>query len=179
MNEPQISDESVKDKTGKDWDAWFKYLDAKGAENKSHKEIVSILNEGVEIDPWWQQMVTVTYEQARGLRKLHGRPDGFQISKSRTISADTAEVFDAWTDEQKRKNWIENPEFEIRKATPEKSLRITWIDNESSLDVYFYQKDAKTQVSLNHNKLPDEESAAKMKSYWGEQLKRLKEFLEE
>ena len=33
----------------------------------NHKQIVALLYAKHNVGPWWQQMVTVTYEQARGL----------------------------------------------------------------------------------------------------------------
>ena len=40
-------------------------------------------------------MVTVGYEQARGLRKKHQRPEGFQVSASRTVAVPIAVAFAA------------------------------------------------------------------------------------
>ena len=34
----------------------------------SHQEIVRYLSTKHDVGPWWQQMVTVTYEHASGLR---------------------------------------------------------------------------------------------------------------
>ena len=82
-----ISDEAVIKATGKSWHAWFNQIDLQDGIRKSHQEIVALLKEESEIDPWWQQMITVEYEKARGLRKQHEMPDGFQISKSKTIAA--------------------------------------------------------------------------------------------
>lgn len=73
-----MSDKAVKTKTGKDWRQWFSILDKAGARKMSHKEIAEYLyrRRGVP-DCWWSQMVTVTYEQSRGLREKHQRADGY------------------------------------------------------------------------------------------------------
>ena len=71
---PRMSDEAVKAKTGKNWKEWFAILDRSGANKMGHQEIVKCLNTKHDIGPWWQQMVTVTYEQARGLREKHQKP---------------------------------------------------------------------------------------------------------
>jgi len=170
-----ISDEAVINATGKSWEGWFSYIDANDGKDKTHKEIVAIIKDSGHIDPWWQQMVTVEYEKSRGLRKKHERPDGFQISKNKTIKADAAALFEAWVDPKKRKQWLDDPGFTIRKATEPKTIRITWVDGQSDVNVSFYAKDEKTQVSINHGKLPDEKSAAMMKDYWMRQLQRLAE----
>jgi hypothetical protein len=38
--------------------------------------------------------------------------------------------------------------------------------------------ESKSQVSLQHSKLPDAGAAARMKTFWGTALERLKAFLE-
>jgi hypothetical protein len=90
---PSMSDEAVKAKTGKNWNEWFTILDKAGAKEMSHQEIVKFLNSKHEVGPWWQQTVTVTYEQARGLREKHEKPGGYQISVSRTRSSSSIVSF--------------------------------------------------------------------------------------
>jgi hypothetical protein len=66
----------------------------------------------------------------------------------------------------------------IRKATPEKSMRITWSDGKTRVSVNFYAKgEAKSQVALEHEKLPDAKAVAKMKTSWAAALERLQELL--
>ena len=72
-----ISDDAVKAKTGKIWREWFSLLDKAGARTLDHKGIVAILSEQYSVGPWWQQMVTVEYERARGLREKHETAAGF------------------------------------------------------------------------------------------------------
>ncbi len=175
---PRMSDDAVKAKTGRTWPEWFKQLDAAGAKKMSHQEIVALLNKKHGVGPWWQQMVAVTYEQARGLRAKHEKPAGFEISISRTINAPVSKAFKAWTDEKVRQQWLP-ASLTIRKATANKSLRITWDDGQTSLSVGFLAKGAgKSQVVAQHSKIPDAKSAAKMKQFWSQALDRLKERLE-
>ena len=168
-----IRDEAVFQATGKSWEEWFRFLDKKAGKEKTHKEPVAIINNSCDLDPWWQQTVTVEYELACGLRKKHERPDGFQISKSKTIAMDSKLIFNAWIDEKIRRTWLDDPSFTIRKATEPKTIRITWVDGTSDVNVSFYPKNNKTQVSIIHGKLPDEKSAAEMKTYWSRQLEQL------
>src|SRR5688500_12434104 len=92
---PRMSDEAVKARTGKKWDQWFAILDKAGAKEMSHKDIVKFLNSKHDVGPWWQQMVTVSYEQARGLRDKHEKPGGYQISVSRTVHSSLANLYKA------------------------------------------------------------------------------------
>jgi len=181
--EPRMSDDAVKAKTGKAWAEWFKILDKAGARKMGHQEIVALLSQEHGVGPWWQQMVTVTYEQARGLRAKHQKPGGFQISVSRTLAASVSKVFKAWQDENTRKLWLLVPAtgspLTIRKATTNKSMRITWTDGKTSVEVLFSPKGTgKSQVVVQHSKLPDAKAAAHMKTYWAGALDRLKELVE-
>ncbi|HZI85193.1 MAG TPA: DUF4287 domain-containing protein [Pyrinomonadaceae bacterium] len=176
---PRMSDDAVQAKTGKNWSQWFAILDKAGAQDMSHQEIVKLLNSKYDVGPWWQQMVTVTYEQARGLRQKHEKPGGYEISVSRTVNAPLASVYKKVANEKSRSLWLTEDEVTIKKSTPNKSMRMTWKDGKTSLQVSFLGKgDGKSQVVVQHSKLPDARAAAKMKSYWGKALDRLREVVE-
>lgn len=175
---PRMSDEAVKAKTGKTWKDWFSVLDKAGARKMTHQEIVKFLNSQHDVGPWWQQMVTVTYEQQRGLRGKHEKPDGYQISVSRTLEVSLPTLYEAFKNEKKRRTWLGEKELKIRKATADKSLRVNWVDGKTSLEINFYDKSkSRSQVVVQHSKLPDGKAAVRMKSYWSKALDRLRETL--
>ncbi len=170
-----MSDAAVQAKTGKDWKQWFAVLDKAGARKMSHQEIVKYLREHEGVGPWWQQMVTVTYEQARGLRDVHQKPAGYEVSVSRTINAPVAKLFRAFTVAKTRDSWLQEAGMTIRGSMPNKSVRITWSDQKSSVVVSFVSKgDNKTQVVAQHSKLPNAKASQKMKTFWGDALDRLR-----
>jgi hypothetical protein len=175
-----MSDDAVKAKTGKTWNGWFKILDKAGADKMPHKEIAEHLHDSFGIPGWWSQMVTVEYEQARGLREKHQRASGlYDISVSRTLAVPVGTLFDAWHNEVKRNRWLPKTPITIRKATKDKSMRIAWKDGKTSLEVNFYGKGAgKSQVVVQHSKLPDAKAAVKMKAYWSKALDGLRVLLE-
>ncbi len=176
---PKMSDEAVQAKTGKTWKEWFSILDKAGAKKMSHQEIVKYLHTNEGVGPWWQQMVTVTYEQARGLRELHQKPAGFEISVSRTVNVPIAKLYKSFANEKDRTAWLGEDGVVIRKATPNKTMRVSWNDGKTSLSVYFAAKDdKKSQVVVQHSKLKDAKAAAKMKAYWAKALDRLTEQLD-
>jgi Domain of unknown function (DUF4287) len=175
---PLMSDEAVKAKTGKKWDQWFAILDKAGAKEMSHQEIVKILSSKYDVGSWWRQMVTATYEHARGLRDAHEKPTGYQISVSRTVNVPLASLYKAVANEKSRGLWLAEDGLVVKKATANKSLRVTWKDGKTSLEIDFYSKGAaKSQVVVQHSKLPDAKAAAKMKIFWGAALDRLREDL--
>ena len=176
---PRMGDEAVKAKTGKTWKQWFTILDKAGGKKLSHQEIVKYLHDEHGVGPWWRQMVTVTYEQSRGLRKQHQRPDGFQISVSRTVNVSLARLYKAFSTEKTRHEWLPEDGLAVRTATTNKSIRGAWNEVKTSLEISFIPKgDDKSQVVVTHSKLPNARASATMKAFWGKALDRLRASLE-
>jgi uncharacterized protein YndB with AHSA1/START domain len=176
---PRMSDEAVKAKTGKTWQQWFTILDKAGGKKMTHQEIVKYLSTDHGVGSWWQQMVTVTYEQQRGRRAQYEKPDGYQISVSRTVAAPVATLYEAFGNSKKRAQWLQEEGLVERKATANKSMRVTWNDRKTSLEISFLPKgEDKSQVVVQHSKLPNSSAATKMKKYWGEALDRLRAMLQ-
>jgi len=173
-----ISDAAVESKTGKTWAEWFKVLDKATAYEMPHKDIAIYLSEKHQVPDWWCQMVTVGYEQARGLRQKHERPEGYQVSVSKTMAVPVATLYAAWTDEAVRTRWLKRKALAIRGATPEKSIRITWT-GKSNVEIRVYARGpARSQVTVQHSKLPNADEGEKMKAYWASALDRLKHEVE-
>ncbi len=173
----KIGNEALKEKTGKTWGEWFEVLDKAGAKERTHQEIVSLLMQH-GVGQWYGQMMTVGYEQERGLRVPHQKADGFEISVSKTVNAAVGVAFMLFEDPKMRKRWMNNPAFEIRKSTSNKRMLINWPDG-TNVVVDFYSKGSnKTQVVVQQAKIPSAKAAEKQKTYWGEQLEALKSAVE-
>lgn len=176
---PPISSAAVKVKTGRGWNEWLAILDRANAAKVGHKATAELLTRKYGVPGWWCQMVTVGYEQARGLRAKHQKPEGFEIGASRVIGADVKSVFKAWLEPRSRARWLPKTAITVHKATPHKTMRVTWIDGSKTISVAFYPKGArKTQVALQHGKLASAAQAKKMKAFWGDRLDALKRLLE-
>jgi len=176
---PQIGDDAVRRRTGKNWDEWFVLLDRAGGKTMDHKQIVAYIGTHFDLSGWWRQMVTVAYEQARGLRDVHEKPAGYEIGRSKTIGVPVATAYEAWSNLRSRRRWLQDPELTIRKSTPNRSMRITWGDGKTHVNVMFYSKDAdRCQVAVQHGKLSSAAAAEKKKTYWTHNLARLKKALE-
>jgi uncharacterized protein YndB with AHSA1/START domain len=174
-----ISSQAVAAKTGKTWEQWITLLDKAGAKKMTHKEIVAYLHTQHGVGDWWQQMVTVGYEQARGRRAKHQTPTGYEASVSKTLAVPLSTLYRAWADEAIRVRWLKRKSLAVRRATPNKSVRLTWAGGQSNVDVQFYARgDAKSQVTVQHNTLASADDVAKMKGFWGKALEKLKELLE-
>jgi len=170
---PEMSNDAVRAKTGKDWAGWLAILDAAGAKDWSHKEIVAHLKETTDLSGWWQQSVTVGYERLRGKRKAHETTQGFSANKSKTIDAPIESVFAFWVDGRKRKLWLDiKPIYSTKNEN--KGLRFAWPKTQERISVGFTAKaHDRTTVTIQHNKLPNEKAVAKTKAYWSERLDAL------
>jgi len=58
----KISDEKVKEKTGKSWKQWFRILDALDVKTNGHRFPSMTLFHKHRLSPWWSQAVTIRYE---------------------------------------------------------------------------------------------------------------------
>jgi uncharacterized protein YndB with AHSA1/START domain len=174
-----VGTDAVARATGKAWDQWLAILDRAGAAAMPHKAIAALLAGKFGVPGWWSQMVTVGYEQARGLRKPHEKADGFAASASRTVAAGLDRLYGAWADPKLRALWLGDAPFQVRRATDGKSLRITWTAGPSNVDVYFSPAPGgKSRVQVEHGRLPDARARAAQKDYWAGALERLKAMLE-
>jgi hypothetical protein len=168
-----IGDQAVLAKTGKTWQQWIDTIDKAGGRDMTHQEIAAMLSGKFGVPPWWTQMVTVGYEQAIGKRVRLQKSDGFAANASKTVNLPADAAFKAFNDARTRAAWMRD-EFTVRRATAPKSLRITWKDGKSNVDVNIYAKGEKrSQVTVQHGKLTSARSADQMKKYWREALTRL------
>jgi hypothetical protein len=173
-----MSDATIKAKTGCSWERWVKALDHHGAKEMSHRDIAALVNQKYKINGWWSQSVTVGYERIKGLRARGQRRDGtYEANKSRTFDVPVAKLFDAWTDANVRRRWLDGDNVKVRTATAPKSIRLGWSDG-SIIAVGFMPKGkSRSSVALSHTKLPDKATADRLKTFWSDQLEALGEVL--
>jgi len=174
-----VGSDAVARATGKAWDQWLAILDKAGAAGMPHRDIAGMLAGKFGVPPWWSQMVTVGYEQARGLREAHQKADGYSANASRTVQAGMERLYGAWADPKLRALWLGNAPVTVRRSTDGKSMRITWGVGDSRVDVNFHPATAgKSRVQVQHAKLADAGDALEKKTFWGAALGRLKAMLE-
>ncbi len=171
------SSEAVEKATGKPWDEWMRLLDEAGGRSMDHRQLVAHLSQHEGVSFWWQQQVAVAYEKSRRLRQTHEMPDGYQISRSRTLVAPVERVFEAWADEATRRRWLPELALQPRTSRLNKTARFA-LDDGTNIEVRLTEKGAaKTAVTVQHNKIPDAEASERWKVFWGEVLGRLGEVI--
>ncbi|MBX3361569.1 MAG: hypothetical protein KF912_05235 [Phycisphaeraceae bacterium] len=187
-----VSDEAVLRKTGHGWEHWMAVLDAFDVKRHGHKAAAEHLHAEHGVDEWWSQMVTVGYEQKRGLRQLRQKADGFSASASRTIGAGISRVLDAFEDKAQAARWlpegvvvhkVTRPPMKDGRPTKPGSARMTWSDRTKTLSAWISEKSAKdgavkTVVQVQHDKLPDAQTCDQMRAMWSERMDVLRGTLE-
>lgn len=168
-----MSDAAVKARTGCTWEKWVYVLDKARAVEKTHPEIVALVRK-YKVGPWWGQMVAVGYERIRGLRARGQRRNGsFEINKSKTVGRPLTAVYQAFARKRLRDQWLTGASFEVRSTRPRKAFRMNWADG-SSVEVLFVSKGrAKSQVTVQHMRLPDQAAATRLRAFWAERLEAL------
>ena len=178
--EPPESDQGMRRATGRGREGWFAALDAWGAAGRPYREIADWLTDEHDLSTWWAQKLIVEYEEARGLRPPGIRPDGtFTVGVSKTVAVPVERLFAAFVDPELREHWLPGAVMRERTSQPGRSARFDWEGGATRINVGFDAKgDAKSQVGLEHERLPDPEAAEKAKAYWRERLVALKTVLE-
>lgn len=173
-----ISSEAVEARTGRTWADWLRALDNEGCKSMKHPAIAALLHERFKVGPWWSQMITVGYEQARGMREKHEKPDGYSVSASKTIAAPIDRAFGAWSNARSRNRWLADAPIDIRRSTKNKSMRIVWTEDDTKVDVNFYAKgEAKSQVAIEHSRIRSARLAETRKKWWRARLVELSELI--
>jgi hypothetical protein len=112
-----VSDAKSLEKTGHGLDHWFEVLDRFGAVGKGHTAAARHLYEAHHVDGWYAQGITVAYERARGVRALNQRCDGeYEVSVSKVVAADTADVIKTFTETRRRRRWMEGVDARLVSA---------------------------------------------------------------
>lgn len=178
-----ISAQAVRRATGRTWEMWLADLDRAGCASKSHPEIARIAGARFGASPWWAQAVTVGYEQARGLRRAHQKPDGFSASVSRTFDVPAARLTEAFASPTFRARWLGNVPMELRTVHPGRSVRLWWrgTGRGNGTSVVTATVTAKgpsrSSVQVGHDRLRTAACVGKSKRFWAAALERLRETL--
>lgn len=167
--------------TGRDYDEWYDVLDEWGAPGRPFREIADWLQGVHGVSRWWAQKLIVEYEQARGLRPPGARPDGtLTAGTSKTVDVSVERLYDAVVDRRRRERWLPGARLRDRTSQAGRSARFDLLDDATRVSFTFEAKgDAKSVVAVEHEQLPDTQTAQRIKAFWRERLSALKDELEE
>lgn len=125
---PSVSEQAVREATGREWDYWFALLaeaEAATAEGTTafgrpdsaadarpdeldHPALAAILeSEHPELSGWWRQQIVVEYEREMGRRVVGQTADGgFQLGAQKTVTASPDRVWAALIDPAGLPAWL-------------------------------------------------------------------------
>lgn len=160
--------------TGRDWNQWFRLLDIAGGRSLGHRRMARWLADEHGCSPWWSQMITVAFEQVRGLRRPGEMPGGFQVSVSRTMSATTSALYGVLRDAASPDGWLAEPRATLRPSTSRRIVRLDWKDGRSRVEVRVAGPGpGRATVTVRHSKLAAEKDVIRMRRYWRRKLEAL------
>jgi hypothetical protein len=175
----RVGDKAVRSKTGKTWHEWFDILSSGSMRSMSHQDIATFLGRQYGLSDWWCQIIVNAFEQHTGRREQYQRPEGYEISVSKTFPVEVKALYECWSSMEERSHWLQEAGLKVTTSTRNRSIRAQWGDGESSLSVDFYPKSKdKTQVVVQHARLGSLEEAEKMQTFWKNQFSRLDKLLE-
>jgi uncharacterized protein YndB with AHSA1/START domain len=190
-----VSTEAVELATGRDWDDWIEFIDGSGGERMDHRQIVVLLANAGGVDSgWWQQMVTVGYEHAKG-RRVTGETAAtdFQIGVQRTIPIGREALWDLLTSGTGTRIWMgtdiverldplepgarygaaDGTSGEFRTIKPGHRLRLTYQDAKQSQPSVLQLtlnspggSTSKTALRFHQEKLASERERERMREHW-------------
>ncbi len=200
--EPQfpLTDESVKQNTGKSREEWFAIVDEAGGISLGRMGRNKLLQEKFKVDPWWMTTLVADYEEAKGLREKDGLLKGYYICSTKSISAPVSRVYAAWTNLADLNKWYgdgiqadfavggklmsaDGETWEFKRIREDKDLRVSLTfpghTAPTIADVTFAPKgDAKCAHAVLHDRIQTRAEADGFRAAWGAALDRLKALCE-
>jgi uncharacterized protein YdhG (YjbR/CyaY superfamily)/uncharacterized protein YndB with AHSA1/START domain len=186
----RVTDAAVKEATGRDWKAWMRALDAAGAGELNHKQLVAHLAREVE-SSWWRQSIAVAYEQARGKRVVGETADtGFQVGVVRTLPMSADALWKLITTEPEqwlgtgaklklkpgegyevpKRRGVPGVRGEVRVVKPGQRVRMTWQPDgwkkPATLQLTLVPKARSVALGVHMEKLPDAKTREAMREHW-------------
>jgi uncharacterized protein YndB with AHSA1/START domain len=198
--EGAIKPETILEKTGRPWPEWLALLDAWGAAEQDHASIARHLGSLPGVSAWWAQTLTVRYEQERGMRAVGEKPDGFEVSVSRTIQATPEAAYAAITQPEHWAGWFTTEaEADLQVGgryrtadgdagafltlDPPRRMRMSWEHAEHApgtlveFDITPKGEDRVT-VRVTHRRLADAAARDDMRGGWRGAMDSLRSYLE-
>lgn len=173
VSEPEVTDATVAEATGRGWDAWCDLIEASNPPGADHRSIAASLRDQHGVDAWWAQTVTVGYERITGRRLPYQQPDGtFTASRSRTVNVDAAWLRAGLLDAHQRSELLPDLDTVLRSRPTSKAIRLglgTGMATFSIAEV----GDGRAKLTVSHERLATFDEVDRWRFYWAEWLAAL------
>jgi len=185
----ELSNRAAIKSTGHDLAYWFRILDEFG-KGHGHTRAAEYLYAEHKVRPWHGQMITVTWERARGLRQENQSCTGtFQVSVSRAIDAPVERIVDFINDAKSRKAWLKTASpalaraledafaagksMELKKAGYAR-MRYKWLSSVVELRATG-KSGGKSSLVADSSALPDADAVSVRREAFSQALDRLRD----
>jgi hypothetical protein len=177
VSEPDVSDDAIRENTGRGWDEWVELVDAGPGRGAGHTAIAAWVGEHPGVSGWWAQSVTVGYERITGLRVPGQRPDGtFSVSRSRLLDVDRDELRALLDDDAARADLVPGLTLAPRSRPGVRSPRFGVVDADGEHGVAMFSLDpagSRLRLTVTHERLGAAAEAELWKAWWADWLAAL------
>lgn len=176
---PDVSEERVREHTGRGWQEWVDLIDAGPGRKATHAAIAEWVDQEHRVGGWWAQGITVGYERITGLRLPGQMPDGtFSVSRTKTLALEPDQVRGLIDDDEARTALLPGLQARLRSKPSAKSPRFSLTDSDSGEDLGVLQfrvepTSAACRLVVTHDKLPGPAAGQAWKEHWGHWLEDL------
>jgi hypothetical protein len=171
----QVGGEQILKVTGKTFENWTDLLDAKNIKSLNKSQLHSTLINEYQLAPEWASIIASFYLEHHEIVEPQASLT-FDVSATRTYSIALHVLEEYFTDEALRLSWMALPLTAIKTQTG-RSIRYKGLDEGVLLATFNGKSAEKCQVTLQHLKLANEETAGKMQKFWKERLVALAKVL--
>lgn len=177
VSEPDVSDDAIRENTGRGWDEWVALVDAGPGRDAGHTAIAAWVAGEHGVSGWWAQSVTVGYERITGLRVPGQRPDGtFSVSRSRLLDVDRDALRALLDDDAGRADLAPGLTLVPRSRPGVKSPRFGVSDGDGAHGVAMFSLDpagSRLRLTVTHERLGSAAEGELWKEFWADWLAAL------
>ncbi len=162
-----VTPEATLKQTGKTTADWVALADKKLGPKAGRKEVGDFFFKEMKVDPWWTTTLVVAYEAAHGMAEKDGRPRGYNICVTKSITAPPEKVFAAIEEG----SWAK-PEttVTVEKATPGKMFRCTLSGPGhpagETVEIKITPSGGKCALAVMHERIQDRGRADGLREAW-------------
>lgn len=189
----ELSNRTAIKSTGRDLAHWFRVLDEFEKSHGRTRAAEHLYSEH-KVPAWHAQMITITWERARGLRQENQSCTGtFQVSVSRALAAPVDWIVAFINHSKTRKVWLEGADPALRESLEEAfaagktmeakkagyaRMRYKWLS--SVVELRAYEKPGgRSSLVADTSALTDAEAVAVRRESFGKALDRLRDLASE
>ena len=170
-----VTNDACKQATGKTLDEWAEVIGKNPEIATKRREAIQLVADttGRSVEGiWWATTIWVEYEKRNNRVQKDGRPEGYNICCTKSITAPVEKIQKALESEFKN----------VTRVRDGKDIRAVWrtdgVDFDTDVDVTMTSAGNKVALALMHKRIETRDEADGLRNYWTERLASIKSSLE-